>query len=114
MLAAVDDSGTEPVAVIRALREQTASLEARVRALGDERTLTNERAAAEHAAVDFLHPGGERPTQERRQICGGARARAPDALARVPRAETGAGDSGRRCEDNAATCVTLGVQTPVL
>ncbi len=52
VLAAVDDSGTEPVAVIRALREQTAALEAQVRTLTDERTHVTGRAAAERAALE--------------------------------------------------------------
>ena len=50
------------------------------------------------------------PEDEARQLHAGA----DSAPARIPRAEAGAGDCGRRCEDNAATCVTLGAQTPVL
>ncbi len=52
VLAAVDDSGTEPAAVIRALREQTAALGARVEALATERTVAIERAASERAALE--------------------------------------------------------------
>lgn len=59
VLAAVDDDGTEPVAVIRALREQTASLEAQVRVLGDERTLAHERAVVERAALEAKLAGIE-------------------------------------------------------
>lgn len=51
VLAAVDD-GTEPVAVIRALREQTAALEAQVRTLSDERELGAERVATERATFE--------------------------------------------------------------
>ncbi len=50
------------------------------------------------------------PEDEARQLHAGA----DGAPARIPRAEAGAGGSGRCCEDNAATCVTLGAQTPVL
>jgi CheY-like chemotaxis protein len=52
VLAAVDDAGTEPVAMIRALREQAAVLDARVRTLADERAMVVERAAAERTALD--------------------------------------------------------------
>ena len=57
VLAAVDDNGTEqvavePVAVIRALREQTASLEAQVRTLADDRAVAVERAATERATLE--------------------------------------------------------------
>jgi chromosome segregation ATPase/CheY-like chemotaxis protein len=57
VLAAVDDSGTEigaaePVAVIRALREQTVALEAQVRALADERVAAGARTATERAALE--------------------------------------------------------------
>lgn len=52
VLAAVDDSGTEPAAVIRALREQAASLGAQVEALTIERAVAVERAAGERAALE--------------------------------------------------------------
>ncbi len=52
VLAVVDDAGTEPVAVIRALREQAAALEVQVRALAGERTVLTERMAAERAALE--------------------------------------------------------------
>jgi len=52
VLAAVDDSGTEPAAVIRALREQAASLGARVEALTMEHAVAVERAAGERAALE--------------------------------------------------------------
>src|SRR6185436_5134097 len=53
VLAAVDDGGaSEPVAVIRALREQTVALEAQVRALSDDRTALAERAVSERTALE--------------------------------------------------------------
>ncbi len=52
VLAAVDEDGTEPVAVIRALREQIVALDARVRTLVDERALAGERVATERAAFE--------------------------------------------------------------
>ncbi|OQY65089.1 MAG: hypothetical protein B6D46_14715 [Polyangiaceae bacterium UTPRO1] len=50
VLAAVDEDGTEPVAVIRALREQAAALDAQVRSLSDERGRATDRLATERAA----------------------------------------------------------------
>lgn len=52
VLAAVDDSGTEPAAVIRALREQAAALGAQVQALATDRTVAVERAGSERAALE--------------------------------------------------------------
>ncbi|MCC6765085.1 MAG: hypothetical protein IT293_10515 [Deltaproteobacteria bacterium] len=52
VLAAVDEDGTEPVAVIRALRAQAAALEGQVRRLSDERTYAADRASAERAALE--------------------------------------------------------------
>jgi chromosome segregation ATPase len=54
VLAAVDRDGSdaEPVAVIRALREQTVALEAQVRALTDDRNAMAERGSAERAALE--------------------------------------------------------------
>ncbi|MEO6026872.1 MAG: hypothetical protein ABIR79_08425 [Candidatus Binatia bacterium] len=57
VLAAVDGEGTdaagaEPVAVIRALREQTVTLEAQVGALTEDRDAAMERISAERSALE--------------------------------------------------------------
>ncbi|MCC6848314.1 MAG: hypothetical protein IT294_07420 [Deltaproteobacteria bacterium] len=52
VVAAVDEDGKEPVAVIRALREQAAALEARVRGLTEERAQAGDRVSAERAAFE--------------------------------------------------------------
>jgi chromosome segregation ATPase len=70
VLAAVDEPGTEPVAVIRALREQTAALEAQARTLGDERAALVERATSERAAFDARLAAAEQARAEAERLRG--------------------------------------------